>query len=146
MNGNVFLDTNIFIYSFDHSSPQKQQIARALIENAISGNIRGMISYQIVQEFINVALKKFKIPFTHQEIKNYLSTILLPLCEIHSSFELYESALEIQHQFQYSFYDSLIIASALETDCVILYSEDLQNHQSIFNLKIENPFMTSLHG
>ena len=63
MNGRFFLDTNIFVYSFDASSPKKAAQARKLIRSAIE-TLGGIVSYQVVQEFFNVALRRFSKPMS----------------------------------------------------------------------------------
>lgn len=137
MEGKFFLDTNVFVYSFDHS--KKREIALELIKRAHTRN--GCISYQVIQEFINVALKKFERPVRHPDLQQYLQKILFPVCEVFPSEKLYTEALDISERWKYSFFDSLIIASALEAQCNILYSEDLQHNQKIRNMIIVNPFI-----
>ncbi|MBN2010164.1 PIN domain-containing protein [candidate division KSB1 bacterium] len=122
----MFLDTNIFIYSFDNRYLQKQSIADNLIQEAISSS-NGCISYQVIQEFLNVALKKFEKPFTTGELNNLLSKLFEPLCEIFSTIDLYRTALDIKDIWHYSFYNSLIIVSAFMLNCKTLYSEDMQH-------------------
>jgi len=68
--------------------------------------------------------------------------VLLPLWRIMPSQALYQSALDLHARYQFSFYDSLIIAAALAAGCTRLYSEDLQHGQRIEGLTIENPFAT----
>jgi len=70
-----------------------------------------------------------------------LNKILAPLCEVYANLELFHNALDIMERWQYSIYDSLIIAAALYTDCKILYFEDLQHRQKIELLTIMNPFV-----
>ena len=94
----------------------------------------------MIQEFLNVATQKFQTPLKKQDCRKYISNVLDPLCEVFASIELYHTALEIQEGWQYSFYDSLIIAAALRANCRILYSEDLQHDQRIRELVIKNPF------
>lgn len=139
MKDKYFLDTNILVYSFDHSSPAKQDRAIQLINDALVYGT-GIISYQVIQEFINVALKKFKTPLTLKELKQYLHCVLIPLCEHYGNSDLFDNALEIQDNSKYSFYDSLIITAALESHCSILYSEDLHHQQHLQSLQIINPF------
>lgn len=136
MKGKFFLDTNIFVYTF-HDSPKKE-IALELIKKAHLKN--GCISYQVIQEFLNVALKKFEKPPKYNDLQMYLSKILFPICEVFPSERLFAEALDISDRWKFSFYDSLIIASALESQSDILYSEDLQNGQKIRDLLIVNPF------
>ncbi len=141
MNGSYFLDTNILVYSFDRSSPEKQTEAVRLIKTALHGG-KGVISSQVVQEFINVATKKFDVVFSLQDCRKYLDTVLSGLCRVFTSIDLYKQALDIMERWGYGHYDSLIIAAALQADCEVLYSEDLHHHQKIQGLTIVNPFQT----
>jgi predicted nucleic acid-binding protein len=59
---------------------------------------------------------------------------------VHSSQALYAEALHLQHRYRLSWYDSLILAGAIEAQCSVLYSEDLQHGQRFGDLQIENPF------
>ena len=89
---------------------------------------------------LNVATRKFSRPFTLQQAKLYLETVLEPLCSIYASPKLYRKAIDIQERWPYGFYDSLIVASALAGGCDTLYSEVLQDGQKIESLKIVDPF------
>jgi predicted nucleic acid-binding protein len=140
MSGRYFIDTNIFIYSFHENDSNKREISRRLIADALE-NSTGVISYQVVQEFLGAATRKFKKPLTFIDSQRYLSIVLEPLCEVYSSPELFHRALEIMDKWRYSFYDSLIIASAIQADCTTLYSEDMQHSQEIMNLSLKNPFL-----
>lgn len=141
MKDKYFIDTNIIIYSFDKSNSKKQKTSEEIISDALYEH-KGCISYQVIQEFINVATQKFKTPLTTNDCTDYLINVLEPLCEVLSSIELYKDALEIKDSWQYSFYDSLIISSALRANCNILYTEDLQHKQRIRDLVIINPFLS----
>ncbi|MGE0021762.1 MAG: PIN domain-containing protein [Draconibacterium sp.] len=139
MKDKFFIDTNIIVYAFDKRDVEKSQKAQGLIKLAHKGE--GCISFQVVQEFLNVALKKFEVPLTPDDGKIYLSKILYPLCEVFPSESLYFNAIEIMERWRFSFYDSLIIAAAIDSDCRILYSEDLKHNQKIYELTIRNPFL-----
>ena len=139
MKDKYFIDTNILVYSFDFESFEKKKIGDDIIKSAITEN-KGCISYQVIQEFLNVSTKKFEVPLSLSDCKKYLDNVLAPLCEIFTSVELYHRALDVMERWQYSFYDSLIIAAALQSDSKILYSEDLQHNQKIQSIKIVNPF------
>ncbi|NER21948.1 MAG: PIN domain-containing protein [Symploca sp. SIO1C2] len=140
MKGNFFLDTNILIYTFDQSQPQKQAISRDLVRDALN-NRSGCISYQVIQEFLNVASKKFANSLSVSDCQTYLTNVLEPLCEVFSSTGLFHRALEISSRWKFSFYDSLIVASALSVDSKILYTEDLKHEQKIEDMIIFNPFL-----
>ena len=139
MKDKFFLDTNILVYSFDESQPEKKKISRTLIKIGLEEGI-GCISYQVIQEFLNVATRKFAVPLTYKDSRIFLSTVLEPICEVYASIDLYHSALELAERWKYTFYDALIIAAALHNNCAILYSEDLQDRQVIQDLEIINPF------
>src|SRR5215469_13825596 len=126
MSGRFFLDTNIFVYSFDASSPKKAAKSTKLIRSAIETR-GGIVSYQVVQEFFNVALL---MGFARRgDAEQYLSTTFRPLLSVHSSPALYGEALRIGARFRLPWYDSLIVASAIEGQCDVLYSEDFQDGQ-----------------
>jgi predicted nucleic acid-binding protein len=139
MSGRFFLDTNIFVYAFDAKAPAKAKRASLLIRQAADTG-RGIVSYQVVQEFFNVAFRRFAQPMNVAEAEQYLITVFRPLLAIHSSPALYVAALRIGEKYHFSWYDSLIVAAALEAQCSLLYSEDLQHQQKIEDLQIENPF------
>jgi predicted nucleic acid-binding protein len=142
MNDKFFLDTNILVYTFDDGDPGKKDRARALVAEALAES-RGAISYQVIQEFLNAALRKFSKPLTAADAERYFTIVLEPLCTVFASVELFHQALDISGRWKYTFYDSLIIASALQAGCSVLYSEDLQHGQKIGGLRILNPFVES---
>ena len=139
MSGRYFLDTNVLVYTFDDRAPAKQQRARQLVAEALATR-RGLVSTQVVQEFLNVARSRFERPLTPDDCRAYLAGVLRPLCEVFPTLALYESALDLAERWRYAFYDSLILAAALEAGCEVLYSEDLQDGQRIGDLRIEDPF------
>ncbi|HAC15695.1 MAG TPA: VapC toxin family PIN domain ribonuclease [Bacteroidetes bacterium] len=136
-----FLDTNIFVYNHDSRDPNKRMIATKLIESALD-NQSGVISSQVIQEFINIATRKFEVKFKPDDLQDYIQSILYHLWEVLPTQSLFDEALYISERYKYSFYDSLIIAAALTSGCDTLYSEDLQHGQKIQNLQIINPFLT----
>ncbi len=140
MSAEYFIDTNILVYSFDKRFPEKQCRAQALIAQALEKR-NGTISWQVVQEFMNVARHKFEVPLSLEELAAYLDQVLTPLCRIHSAPGIYRQALALQLDTQYRFYDCLIVAAAAQSGCKALYSEDLQTDRKIGNLTIVNPFI-----
>lgn len=140
MKDDFFLDTNISVYCFDKTDKRKFKIANNLLEKRFTKG-KAVISYQVVQEFINVSLTKFEHPLNKKDQNDFLNNILEPLWRVYPDSELFTSSINICSRWKYSFYDSLIIASALSANCNILYSEDLQHGQTIKKLKIVNPFL-----
>jgi predicted nucleic acid-binding protein len=139
MSVETFLDTNVFLYHLDDSDPRKHDIAARLIREALdSGN--ACTSYQVVQECLSAGLRKAHIPLDAERAMEYLDTVLVPLWHILPSQSIYARAIALQARWRYSFYDSLVIASALEAGCTRLLTEDLQDGHRIETLVIENPF------
>jgi predicted nucleic acid-binding protein len=140
MSAKVFLDTNIFLYEIDSKAPNaKRQVARVLIREALSQR-RSVISYQVIQEFLNVVTGKFSSSITVSDAHQYVDAVFQPLIVVHSSVELFGAALGIHTRHQLSWYDSLILAAASEAKCSILYTEDLQHGANLNGVRIENPF------
>ena len=144
-DGPHFLDTNIFVYAFLASEPRKRAKAVELIETCL-GSGRGCISYQVVQEFANVARKKFATRLSADDCKAFIDAAMQPLNRVGSSTALIHSALDLQDELKYSFYDCLMIAAALQAGAATLYSEDLQHWQLVRgDLRIVNPFVEVVH-
>ena len=135
-----FLDTNILIYTFDLTAPRKASRAQGLVHDALASG-KGMISYQVVQEFVAASRRLFPVALTFAELEKYWERTLRPLVAVHSSPTLFERALDICRINQISWYDALIIAAALHGDCKVLYSEDLQHGRRFGDLVVENPFL-----
>jgi predicted nucleic acid-binding protein len=140
MSGKFFLDTNILVYAFDTTAPAKARKAARLVRTAVDTG-QGIVSYQVVQEFFNVALRRFAQPMSVAEAEQYLITVFRPLLAIHSSPALFVEALRIAGKCRMAWYDSIIVASAIEGECNTLYSEDFQHGLEIEDLRIENPFL-----
>jgi len=139
MNGRFFLDTNVFVYSFDDSAVAKAKRAANLIREAVETR-KGVVSYQIVQEFFNVAIRRFAKPMSAADADHYMGRVFRPLWIVHSSEVLFRNALRICEDNRLPWYDSLAIAAALEAGCNVLYSEDLQHSRKFGSLQILNPF------
>jgi predicted nucleic acid-binding protein len=139
MSGKYFIDTNVFVYSFDERQSEKKERSLALITNALQTE-NGIISWQVIQEFLNVSTRKFSARLKTEDAKIYVQKVLHPLCQVFPDQDLYFSALDIQQKTGYSFYDSLIVAGAIRGQCLILYSEDLHAGHQIEKLKVVNPF------
>lgn len=143
MNDRFFLDTNILVYAFDASSPRKAEEAELLVSEALATG-KGVISYQVVQEFFNAAYRRFPEPMRLEQAEQFLSTVLRPLWVVYSSPALCLKALQILDRFRLQWYDALIVAGAIEAKCGILYSEDFQNGQRFDDVEVRNPFLQSI--
>lgn len=133
----VFIDSNIFIYAYTGDDEQKHSVARNVLCNNVLNN-EIVLSVQILNEFYSV-MARYKYP--HNEIKSCLNEIVEQVKVMPLELETIKRCIFIKEKYSYSWWDSLVLASALENDCTVLYSEDLQCNQIIENqLKIVNPF------
>jgi len=135
-----FLDTPIVLYCFDHGDPRKQLQAKELLTHAASSGL-GVVSYQVLQEFCNVATSSKTLGVSIERCMAYVNQLLQPISKVSPSPALLEKALYIRHQTHYSFHQSLMIACAIEAGCNTLYSEDMQHHHMVSGVRIVNPFL-----
>jgi predicted nucleic acid-binding protein len=133
MSAEVFLDTNILVYGIAQNDPRTAR-AMALLRQG------GTISVQVLNEFTNVAHRKLRRSWP--EIIDALGALRILFPDPKPiGFATHQAALAIAQRDGLAFYDSLIIASALEAGCATLWSEDMQDGQVIDGrLKIRNPF------
>jgi predicted nucleic acid-binding protein len=130
----------VLVYLFDRTAPAKQKRAERLIERYILES-RAVISSQVVQEFMNVSLKKFATKLSAAELESVMADLLKPLCAHTPSFDFYERTLTLYSSASLGFYDAMILQAALDLGCKTLYSEDLQAGQQFGALTIKNPFV-----
>ena len=134
MKDRVFVDTNVFVYLYSEDEKEKQNRALNALEHYDC-----VTSTQTLNEFCNVCLKKMRMP---EEVVSHSIDEISEECEI-TLIDHYtvKKALALRSKYGYSYYDCLILASALACDCQYLLTEDLQNGQIIENkLKVVNIF------
>lgn len=136
MSAKVFIDTNIWVYAkIGTPGSEKHDLAINFLKNNRDGIV---ISTQVINEYYNVLIKnKIPEPGIQKSVFQLLTEVDLVLI----TFETIAKSWEIRSRYNYSVFDSLIVAAALEADCNVLYSEDLQHQQLIESkLRIINPF------
>lgn len=142
MSGRFFLDTNILIYAIDGTDPGKQAVAQKWVAQAHeSGD--GLVSYQVVQEWFNVVLRKAEVPLSAEEAASIYRQFIEPLWRVQSSRELLDAALELYRGGSISWWDCLIVSAAIQGGCDSIISEDLQHGRKIQGVKILDPFRTA---
>lgn len=133
MSGKAFFDTNVLIYALAEGDPRGEKA-----EELLAGG--GMLSVQILNEFTAVARRKMAMSWS--EIADAVEAIL-GLCPdpLPVTLQTHQAARRIAESYQYSIYDSLVIAAAIECECAVLYSEGLRNGQTIDGrVTVRNPF------
>lgn len=137
MNDRVFVDTNLWVYLYaDDSDKEKTETIRSLVDKYFE-NIT--ISTQVLGEFFHVLARK------RLKEKEEAKQMALAIASSFNIIEVLQStalkAMDISILNGYSYWDSLILAVALENNCSTLYTEDMQDGQIIEDrLTIKNPF------
>ncbi len=127
-----FLDTHVLLYLLSADSG-KADVAEELLRKG------GIISVQVLSEFTSVCSRKLKM--SYGEIREILTTINMVLDVRDLTPTIHETALDIAERYGYSFYDSMILAAAINAGCSLVYTEDLHSGQHIQDcLLIVNPF------
>ena len=134
MKDKIFIDTNILLYAYS-TERNKQEIAQSIINT--NNNI--YISKQVINETINILIKKFKLNI--KDIINVVKELEKEFIILDFDIQTQLNALKLKQNYNLQFYDALIVSTALENSCTILYSEDMQDKLVIEKkLKIINPF------
>ena len=136
MSDKVFFDSNMLIYLYSGTTPtQSTKIGQLLVKH---DDI--FISTQVLNELANVLRKKWQM--SCEEIQQVLSEVVAGLDVSIVTYSTIQQALRLVSRYRYSYYDSLIIAAAIECGATILYTEDLKHNQKIDDkLSIVNPFL-----
>lgn len=131
-----FLDTNLLVYADVGDEPAKQRIAIELIKQHRAG-ATGVVSTQVLQEYVNVALRKLRLPhaLVRDRLALYARFETVPGCA-----ELIAAALDLHAARSLAFYDALIVQAAIQSGCTQLLSEDLQDSLVLAGLTIVSPF------
>ena len=134
MNNKVAVDTNILIYLHDDKVPVKQKIALDIMKD------RPVISPQIISEYLNVLKRVLKAP-KHELLEHCQKLVAISILTT-INLKTIRYARHLIQKYDFQLFDSIIVASALEANCTILYSEDFQHNQLVEDkLRIINPFL-----
>jgi predicted nucleic acid-binding protein len=133
MNKAVALDTNVIVYCHSNDEPDKKQMATSLLA------LYPVISTQVLSEYLNVVKRRLKLPkdeIMDVCLQNIEMCMLQPV-----SFATLKYARSLLNRYDFQLFDSIVVASALEANCHIFYSEDLCHGLVVENqMKIINPF------
>jgi predicted nucleic acid-binding protein len=139
MNGKIFWDSNLWIYLYIESFDLMDIVKKDTLIGTLSSAPELIVSAQVLNETANVLMKRYG--FKEDEVSNRITAILgvaecCPLDETTTS-----SALLLKKRYQLQWYDSLIVATALKSGCIELWSEDLQDGMNFEGvLTVKNPF------
>jgi predicted nucleic acid-binding protein len=133
-----FVDTNILVYAYDTTQGQKHTQAKALLLSVWESGL-GCASIQVLQEFYVSVTRKSEIPLSPEEATQVIQDF--------SDWTIHRpgvkdiiSAIDLHHRYQISFWDAMIIQSARQSGCGVLWSEDLSEGEEYAGVKVVNPF------
>lgn len=136
-----FVDTNILVYAFDRQAGEKHFLAITLFQRLWKER-SGCVSVQVLQEFYNVATRKLKQPLPLAEAYKVVAD--LGKWRVHRpGVKDVLNAIDLQKNASLSFWDAMILNSAIQLQCVIVWSEDLNPGQMYQRVRVMNPFLAS---
>lgn len=136
-----FVDTNILLYAHDTSAGNKHERARELVEE-LWGSREGCLSIQVLQEFFVNVTRKIPKPLDVAAAKEVIAD--LAHWHVHTpGTDDVLGAIGLQQRTSISFWDAMMVRSAVEIGCKVIYSEDLNHGQLYGGARIENPFINA---
>jgi predicted nucleic acid-binding protein len=137
MSGRTFIDTNIFLYCHDTADPGKRRIARDLVFREFKLG-RCAVSTQVLAEFFNVFVVKMQKPYIDAVKELHF---MCRCTVIEQTVAVLVTGSSIHSKYPLSFWDSMIVAAAVESSAETLYSEDLNHGQKIESITVVDPFL-----
>ena len=134
----TFVDTNVLVYAHDADAGRKQTIAAALLRELWESR-DGILSTQVLQEFYVNITRKIPKPVPRKDARDLIHTYAawrVVVVEVDDVL----LASDFEDRYRLSFWDALIVASALRANADVVASEDLQAGQKIRGIHIQNPF------
>ncbi len=134
-----FIDTNVLVYAYDSEAGLKHERARQLL-STLWREERGCVSIQVLQEFYVVVTRKIAKPLPSHVASQIIAD--LGLWRVHQPHVAdILNAIDLQQRYGLSFWDAMIIQSALALDCSVLWSEDMNHLQIYHQIQVRNPFV-----
>ena len=137
MPARSFFDTNVLVYADDKAAPAKQRQAVELVaEHRLAGT--GVVSLQVLQEYFVTVTRKLQVD---AKIARRKVELLAEFDVVAPDVADVLAAIDLHRLNGISFWDALILRSAKQAGCKILFSEDMQAAREIDGIRIENPFL-----
>ena len=132
-----FLDSNVLVYAHDDTDLRKKEIAQDLVRRAVLGEF--VVSTQSLVEFATTLLHKFSPPFRPKDVLAILDSVS-PIKLVVPDSGVVRRAVEAREAYGLNFYDGMIVAAAERGGCARIWSEDLNDGQKYFGIRVTNPF------
>lgn len=141
MTASMFVDTNLFVYAYDLSEPDKQRQARILLRAIVDSNV-GAISTQVLVEFANIVIRKIPVPLRASEVYTQLEDLLRSWMVLEITPEIVLEAVRGMRDYGFSIWDGQIWATARLNGISVVLSEDFNSGATIEGVKFLNPFLS----
>jgi len=142
--GRQFVDTNILVYGYDLTAGDKHLLAKRLLDKLWSDST-GCLSTQVLQEFYVTVTRKVRQPLPPETASRHVEDLGQWLTHSPTIRDLIE-AIHLQQQSKLSFWDAMLVTSAKQLDCEILWTEDMNRGQTLGGVKIQNPLSEPLNS
>ena len=139
MSDKSFVDTNILVYAHDLDAGKKHEIARQLVSEIWEAQ-SGVISTQVLQEFYVTLTRKIPSPLRRTQVRRLLNNYLAWEVAVNNGPTILQ-AIEIEENYNISFWDAMILSAAYTKNAAVLITEDLNEGQKIEGITIINPFL-----
>lgn len=139
MSDKTFVDTNILVYAHDLDAGKKHEIARQLVSEIWEAQ-SGVISTQVLQEFYVTLTRKIPSPLRRTQVRRLLNNYLAWEVAVNNGPTILQ-AIEIEENYNISFWDAMILSAAYTKNAAVLITEDLNEGQKIEGITIINPFL-----
>jgi predicted nucleic acid-binding protein len=133
-----FVDSNILVYAYDISQGEKHTQAKTLLLALWESGL-GCVSIQVLQEFFVNVTRKSQFPLSPDQAAQVIQDF--------SDWSVHRpgvkdivAAIELHQRYQVSFWDAMILQSARQSGCGVVWSEDLSDGETYAGVKINNPF------
>jgi len=133
-----FIDTNILVYAYDRSARHKHTAATREVEQCW-GDENGCLSIQVLQEFYVTVTRKIAKPLKYQTARQLVADLAQWRIHVPEANDVLQ-AIDLQHTYQLSFWDAMIVQSAASLGCAQLLSEDLSHGEIYGKVQVINPF------
>lgn len=141
MSDRSFVDTNLWVYLFSDSESVDDKNKKSVVVSLLRKSSEIVVSGQVLAELVNVFLKK--TAFSYEKIQLIVHEIIETVEVVPVDEQDISYALDIAERYKLSWYDALIVASAVSSEADILYTEDMQNALQIDkSIRITNPFIS----
>jgi len=133
-----FVDANVLVYAFDSSAARKRPAAQQLLERLWESGT-GCVSVQVLQEFFVTITKKVPKPLPVADAKARISEFAAWTVFVPTADDIV-AAIDLQTQAKIGFWDAMVVLAAAESECDVLWTEDLNDGQLLRGVRIRDPF------